>query len=219
MAVLAIMWALGNFRAADKALTYVYPYLLLSATGAAIYAQTIRRVWLRAAATLAVALLLLSQLMLGTYLPFYDQAGGLFAAASSSKPEAYDLSPILGYLDQHPPRLLLVNIPREKSWEFSLYSMFVFEQYPAHFQSGLVIDNNKTYRSLWFDTLQAPPDYAVTLRDADYIEAAHLGTVVAQTRDLILYHLDTDDLALHQAQETLDQQQEGVKPLFPSLAH
>jgi hypothetical protein len=219
LVVLAIMWAFGNFRAADKALTYVYPYLLLSAAGAAIYAQTFRRIWLRAVATLAIALLLLSQLMLGAYLPFYEQAGGLFAASSGSKPEGYDLSPIRGYLDQHPPRLLLVNIPREKSWEFSLYSMFVFEQYPAHFLSGLVVDNNKTYRSLWFDTLQAPPDYAVTLRAVDYIAAAHLGTVVAQTRDLILYHLDRDDLALHQAQEALDQQQESVKPLFPSLAH
>jgi hypothetical protein len=218
LVVLALMWSLGNYRAADKGFTYVYPYLLLAAGCAANHLGPVRRVSLRPIATASLAGLMLSQVVIGAWLPFYQQAGGLFATSASSKPEEYDLRPILAYLDKHPPRLLLVNIPRARSWEFALYGMFVFDHYPAHFESGLVIDNNKTYRNLWFDSLQAAPDYAVVLREADYIAPGHLGTEVAHTRDLVLYQLNGANLTPHLAQESQEQEWESAKPLFPTLA-
>jgi len=218
LALLLILWGLGNLRAADKAFTYVFPYLLLSAAGAAAQVPNFKRFNLQPIATGGLAALLLSQAAVGALLPFYAQVGGLFAVSAASKPESYDLSPIVTYLDQHPPRLLLVDVPRAKTWEFALYNMFVFERFPAHFQSGLVIDNNTTYRSLWLNPLQTAPDYALMLRDVDYVGPGQLGTAVAQTSDLVLYRLTQPDLALYQARDVAARALDQARPLFPTLA-
>ena len=58
--------------------------------------------------------------------------------------------------------------------------MHVFQSYPTYFQSGIVADNSNTTPAWWFDELKQAPDYAVILRDEDYIGKQQLGTPVAR---------------------------------------
>jgi hypothetical protein len=214
LAVAAVMLAAHNPRSAGKAFTYIFPYLLLAALLIVHYMPP-RLGRLAPLATLGLGVWLAGQVVFGSALPY---RGSQNFVNQSGRPEQYGLGDITGYLDQHPPRQLLVAIPRGDSWTFAYYSMFVFSRYPAYFQTGLVIDNNTTYRNLWFSSLTSVPDYAVIAKSADYIGPQQLGTLVAQTNDLALYHITTTTLAPFQAAEANFRQQEAARPLFAGLS-
>src|SRR5581483_2050125 len=132
----------------------------------------------------------------------------------SPRNESYNVSAITDYLRRNPPQLLLVDIPRTKSWEFAFYAMFVFSHFPSYFQSGLVIDNNTTFQNFWTGQLNTLPDYAVILKSHDYIGREQWGTLVAETQDLALYHLTVQDIGLLNEKERELRELEEQKPVF-----
>jgi hypothetical protein len=203
---------LHNTRAAGKAFTYIYPYFVL-ALAVAPQALTARRLSrARSFATGLVGIWFASQVVFGAGLPYTHILTRIFSEPPLQ--QNYDLSPVLSYLDQHPPRLLLVAIPRagiwpttgpyagsDTEWTFAYFSMYAFERYPAYFQSGIIVDNKLKAQNIWVQSLQQPPDYAVILKSVDYIGPQHLGTQVAETTDLALYQLTNQDLAPYRAAE------------------
>lgn len=206
---------LGNPRAAGKAFTYVYPYLVLT-VALAPGLMPAYPLWLARAAAGALVLWLALQVAIGAWLPF----GRAFQSVFSSTPRAenYDLSPITRILDTNPPQLVLVAIPRSTSWEFPFYVTFVLERFPTYFQSGLVVDNNTKIRNFWTGALTAAPDYAVIAKSDDYIGVQGLGTRVAETRDLVLYRLTRADVNALSKQSTAMQAADASKPPFqPSI--
>jgi hypothetical protein len=208
-----LMLALGNGRSAGKSLTYVAPFLPQAVMTIANHLPARRAVGRLALAALAGWLGL--QIGIGLLLPLGDNADFL---ADRPKRDQYNLSPITDYLERNPPRLLLVNVPREQGWPFAVYTMFVFGRYPAHFQSGLVIDNNPTYQNLWLWPLPAAPDYAVVRKSDDPIGVAGLGSVVAESRDLLLYRITGGDLAAFNDIEAKTRAAGSSLAVFPTLA-
>jgi hypothetical protein len=204
-----------NDRAAGKSITYIFPFLTLGLLQAAQGLRTLFAAGVQRAALAVTAAWLATQAGLGTVMPFRGRAEFLSQAA---KAEQYDVAVVTRVLDEAQPQRLMVDIPRGNKWMFAVYSMFVFGQYPAHFQSGLVIDNNPDYQALWTENLTELPDYAVVLKSVDYIGPEHLGEKLAETQDLVLYRITSTDLARFQAEERLYQEQESLKPLFPSLS-
>lgn len=207
-----------NHRSAAKAFTYVYPYLIFGAVISANYLNLLPMKFLRTIVASLLGLWLAIQCGLGAALPFIPGLGGSFKQSNYIKAEQYDLRPILSYLNDHPPSLLLVDIPRTKDWVFALYSMFAFSPYPVHFQSGLILDNSLKYQNLWLRDLSQTPDYVVVLKDVDYVAADALGTPVAETEELILYQVTAQSPEAFVARETMDRQQEQDKPVYPSQA-
>ena len=209
--------ALDNARSAGKALTYVYPWLIFVV---ALYPRYMRSHLTAPQQKLAIALLslwLVAQCLVGAYLPYSQAQGSIFGRAERRKAESYDLSAIEAYLQQAQPERLLVHVPRDKDWMFAYYCMFAFARYPAHFQSGIVIDNSTAFQNLWFEDLTAVPDYAVVLKSADYIGPGNLGTKVAETADLALYRITTGDVTPFVEAEALWKGEEAAKPPFPTL--
>ena len=190
--------ALGNLHAAGKGFTYVYPLLILglalSISGlGTLFTANGQRIMLA-----VIYLWLATQAAMGLFLPLRGRSDFL---GQPAKVEQYDLSPITSQLDRAHPSLLLVDIPRAASWPFAYYCMFVFGRYPAHFQSGLIVDNRTATPNLWLDPLNQIPDYAVVLKAADTIGTSGLGSKVAETADLVLYRIVSGDLTLFQQNE------------------
>jgi hypothetical protein len=206
--------ATGNQRSAGKAFTYIFAFLIF---GLLVTPRLAANYLPRPGRALASGLLgiwLVGQLAVGAYLPLRRTPDFI---RNPQKTADYDLSPLLNYLEQHDPEMLLVAVPTGTSWPFALYSMFAFSRYPVHFQTGLVIDNNLAHQTLWLSTLNALPSHIIVTRDADYVAPQQLGTKVAETADLVLYEATSSDLATFQAQEAVFQQSEALKTPFPSL--
>jgi hypothetical protein len=218
LALTAIFALRNSDYSAGRSVSYYYQYLVLA--GLIWLRHTPRWLprWQHWLAVGLTAFALGLQVLLGQYLPWANMPATLFGRSEALKHEAYDLSPVLRRLAAARPRQLLVNIPRERNWTFPLYCMFVFSPYPAHFQSGLVIDNNLNYQNLWFSELASAPDYVVTAKGDDFVGAGALGELVAETPDLALYRITQPDLQAFQAHEAALQQAEADKPLYPTLA-
>jgi len=208
--------ATNNDRSAGKAVTYIYPFLtlgLLAALGLASRVLTLpEQRW----ANVIVGVWLIGVCLGGSYLALRRVPDFLDAP---DKSEQYDLTPITRYLDRAKPGLLLVDIPRDSAWMFAYYSEFVFDRYPAYFQSGLVVDNGVQYQNLWLSPMGPAPDFAVVAKRADYIGPAHLGALVAETPDLALYKIDAANLSAFQSYEADYRQKQSALPWFPSLKH
>ena len=216
LAALESFWQ-GNLRTAGKAMTYVYPYLTLSVllipqSLGSTAPQRVQR-----AISLLVGVWLAYQGVLGPYITYAHSAVDALGLALNNSASStllkqgknYNLSPIESYLDEHPPHLLLVTVPRdiggkeirEQVWPFAFYAMFTFARFPHYFQSGFIIDNDPTTSNLWFGSLTQAPDYAVILKDVDYIGPEGLGIKVAETENLTLYRLNASDLSLYNQHE------------------
>ena len=212
--LVAAMVVANNDRAAGKSFTYVAPDLVFALLLFVCRADVVLTTAGQRLAHGVLAGWLVAQALIGVYLPLRRSPDFI---SQTPKAEHYDLTPITRALEQAQPRLLLVDIPRTETWMFAYYSMLTFGRYPAHFQSGLVIDNNPRYQSLWFSSLPTLPDYAVVLKQTNYIGPQQLGALVAETADLALYRLTAVDTTSFDAQEQLYRQNEKQKPLFPSL--
>lgn len=205
--------AAGNYRASGKAFTYVYPYMTF---GILLFPKYMKQLFQPLLQKFTLALLgvwLVAQSVMVLYLPATHVLDGVLVPPA--KNENFDLGPIVGYLDTHPPRMLLVTIPRaqiwsdtnpawgQETWDFAYYSMLVFKKYPVYFQSGIIVDNSLQAQNMWLQSLTVSPDYAVILKSVDYIGSKRLGTKVAETAELILYKLDSVDLSLLKDQERI----------------
>lgn len=205
------MFISGNLRATGRAFSYGLPFLVVGLASATTFSFG-ARAWAQRAAVAAVVGWGVLQMGLGIYLPFGNAWVGVFGP--KPRPEMYDLTPITRYLDQHPPQMLLVSIPRDKRWDFPYYTTFVFAKYPVYYQSGLLVDNNVTYKNVWLEPLGTAPDYAVISKDHDYIADKQWGEPVAETRDLRLYRVTVADPALWNAAEQEIRAAEAEKPDF-----
>lgn len=216
-AIVALLALLDdNARAAGKAVTYVQPYLVLAVLIATSHLSEIRARWFKFAIVGIVSIWLLLDVSFGAYVPYIVPPKGIFAQSNAWKPEQYDLAPILGYLSQNRPHQILVFVPRTKSWTFAYYSTFVFDELPSYFQSGLVIDNSTSYKNLWLQDPPGTPDYAVVLKSVDYIGPQNLGAKVAETADLALYRITTQNIEAFNERETAYRQIDEAKPSHPS---
>lgn len=193
-------WSLGggNLRASGKAFSYVYPYVILGVAVAAGSVSTIAPRFERPLYA-GVTFWFVIQIALGAVLPFTGAFSRVFNY--SKRAEAYDLAPITRVLDANPPGLLYVAVPRTSGWEFAYYTSLVLGRYPAHFSSGLVMDNSMAVQNFWQSEPTTAPDYAVVLKSADIIGSAQLGEQLAETRDLVLYRLGPDALNALRTQE------------------
>jgi|GEM_PF-2201577 hypothetical protein len=205
----------GNVLLSGKLFGYTFPYLVLGMLLIVNDTQGLNGFWKRAA-TAVISVWLVSQIAVAFYLPYAQNVSGVFKMARQNKPHQYDLSAITNSLRAHPPQQLLVNIPRAKDWSFAYYTMLVFNAYPAHFQSGIIVDNNLAPQNFWTPPLQQLPDYAVVAKEADYFGAQGLGERVAETQDLVLYRVTTTNLQIIQTQEESIQLSEANKPFFHS---
>jgi hypothetical protein len=207
----------GSDHVAGKALTFVFPILMLTPLLLTNYASrflTSRRqrilvgffsVWLGL------------QILLSFYIPYSPTVNGVFQEGNERKENSYELAPILTELDQANPSLLVVDVPRGKDWTFAYYAMFAFAKYRPYFLSGLVVDNNTQFQNLWLRELDGIPDYAIVARNTDYIASHQLGTPIASTSDLVLYKLNTGSSAVFLEQLETNKEENAKKPLFPSL--
>jgi hypothetical protein len=203
-----------NDRAADKLFTYGYPLLILLGAVAVQYAGRVLQPPFQRAAPALAAGWLGGTLLLGAAIPL---SRGLAILPAAARPQRYDVQALLSQLPAGAAGPIVVNVPRAEDWMFPLYLQFVFGARGGYFQHGLVIDNGSVYQNLYFDTLSTLPHYAVMLKSADYVGMAGLGEAVAETPDLILYRLTTDDLGALQMYDAQQRQAEAAKPLFPSL--
>ena len=201
-----------NERASAKAFTYVYPYLIFAVCIAGNYVHLLFQPVLKKAVLTGIGLWLVTQFVFAGSIPYLRRLGGVFHQTEMSKSNQFDLEPITRYLDINKPRLLLIDIPRTDTWTFAYYAMCVFSHYRSHFQSGLVVDNSTVSQNLWLQDLTEVPDYAVILKQADYIGPQELGVTVAETKDLRLYRIMSDDLEPFLSQERMYQLQEQEKP-------
>lgn len=207
-AVLLLMvffFARGLYSAVGRELSYGFSFLAFGLLIAANHALTSRRTWIARGVPALVAIWMAIEIVLGLGLPFTN----VNIIPRVDQPQVYDLSPLTQYLNQNPPRLLLVAVPKTDDWQFAAYVMHVLQPYPTYYQSGVVVDNSNTTPAWWFGELQQPPDYALILRDEDYIGKQQWGSPVASTRDLILYKLSTDDVAALNASEKTFRARDG----------
>jgi hypothetical protein len=222
LALALAAFAADNHRAAGKAFTYSYPYLILSAViGARHLGQVFQPLARRVVAAALAAWLGLATLS-GIYLQYNDRVAA--AQGAPAKASDFDLAPLTGYLDAHRPERLLVIIPRAKvwaagaqnpseaaGWAFAYYAMLAFGPYQPYYQSGLIVDNSAQAQNMWLQDLPAPPDYAVVLNEVDYLGLQGLGVPVARTADLTLYRLTAADLAaLARQEQRLFAEREGA---------
>ena len=146
--------AMSNAKAADKAFTYTYPYLILAvvipatAVGEAFTVGGGSRSLVARATKGLVGTWLVLLVMLGLLLPFQSQPQDYFARSGKIKgSNSYDLSGLLPALQAANPELLVVNVPSDTGWEYPFYLMLVVTPYPTYYQSGLVIDNSTGFRN------------------------------------------------------------------------
>ena len=216
--VAVLMFAAGTLWASCRAVTYVYPFMVLALLA---ILRDVRDRWRPRLATAAIALTsvwLVIMILFGATLPINRLVqGNAFSAGGMNKPENYDLSQIVTALRQLNPTLLMVDIPRKDNWMFAYYTMFVFKEFPVHFSSGLIYDNSTNYRNLWLEALPSAPDYAVVRKDDDFIAARKLGDAVTASEDLVLYRITTKNRDVLQLREQLLQEREAEKLAFPGL--
>jgi hypothetical protein len=211
-----VFLATHNQVSAGKALTYVFPYLMLAPL---LMIENFSRLFqpaLQRLSVLVVAIWLATQCAVALVWP--NRPTDTFMAIPS-RPEQYDLSPITSALAQQAPKRLLVGIPTGASWEYAFYTQLALSAYPVHFQTGLLLDNNTTYQNYMQPRLLLAPDYAVLLKEFDYIGPEQLGERIAETQDLVLYRVTEPDVAVFNAHEKLFWQQVADKPLFFNLSH
>lgn len=207
-----------NGHSAEKALTYVFPYLILAPSLLTKYCEGWVNVRAQRIIAGLVSVWLGLQILMSFYLPYNSNVQGIFREGDAwYKAEGYDLTPILTALDGANPSHLVVDVKRTKDWTFAYYTMFALAKYNPYFLSGLVIDNNVKYKNLWFGDLPVTAEYAVTSRKDDYIAARNLGVPVASTKDLVLYHLTVQDTRAFEERVKEYQVQDSAKPFFPSL--
>lgn len=212
LSISAGMFLLGRTYLASRVIGYTFPYFILGALLPTAYLYQVRNTWLRHGILLALAAWLLVQLAIGVFIPFNAKPLGLFRQSVRHKQHQFDLAPIQAYLKENPPRLLLVNIPRDEQWTFAYYTMFLFKEYPSYLQSGIVVDNSVLPQNLWFTNLEAAPDFAVMLRSADYLRDTAAATLVAETEDLVLYRVTDADPELFVEQDKRIRELEKAKP-------
>jgi hypothetical protein len=217
LALMAIMWANHNWHGGGKALTYVWPYLAILV---ALFVEYVRR-RLGAAgqfAVVSVTAWLVGQSLLGLLLGHASLVNR--ALKGVAKTNTYDVSPITRELASRQPRRMLVAVPRpgtwgqseQETWPFPFYVMFVFASFGARFQSGLIIDNQPAVRNWWTGPLNEAPDYVVVSKAADYMAGRDVGRRLAETPDLALYHVTSDDVELFRAEEVRLQRLEAARP-------
>lgn len=216
--VALLMYMAGTLWASGRAVTYVYPFMVLALLA---ILRDAKRQWRPRLATVAVALMsvwLVLMILVGATLPINRLVrGDAFSAGGMNKPENYDLSRIVTALRKVQPTLLMVDVPRTFNWVFPYYTMFVFDEFPVHFSSGLIYDNSVNYRNLWLEELPSAPDYAVVRKDDDFIAARKLGDVVTESDDLVLYRITTKNRDVLQLREQILQEREADKLAFPGL--
>ncbi|NOZ71204.1 MAG: hypothetical protein GXP38_04710 [Chloroflexi bacterium] len=216
--VSAVMFAAGTNWASGRAFTYVYPFLVFGLLALWKEDWPLPLAW-RSAARVFVAAWFVVQIGFGAYLP-YAHLTQLkpFRDANTNKPEDYDVYALTHKLDEVSPQRLVVSTPREEDlWMFPYYLMFVFDDYPAYFLSGMVFDNNTNYQNFWPGELDAAPDYAVVRGDFDFVAQQGLGELVASTKDLRLYRVTSPDVEVFHRQQKILQAAEKDKLLFPGL--
>jgi hypothetical protein len=199
-----------NLRAAGKAFLYSYPFVSLMPALSLRWASNIFQPRFRTAWFLGILAWFATQPLWSVYLPFSTPADQALQVALNNSPPLvaaksadYNIEPIMDYLGQHRPRLLLVAVPRTESvqgdsgrnWPFAYYVMLKLAGYNTHFQTGLISDNNPETANLWLRPLDETPDLVLIHRTIDYIGPAQAGQVVAETADLTLYAVDKLDLA------------------------
>lgn len=214
LAIAALFLAREDLRSAGKAFGYVYPYLMLGVLIFPTYAPKFLNVAIERGAYVLLVGWLVAQCLIGTVIPFLPNPTGLFVNGDRFKAQQFDLTALDSVLSRETPQLLLVDVPRTQGWVFAYYTMFALDKYTEYYQSGIILDNNTAPRNLWPDSLERAPDYAVILKDADYIGPAKLGEPIAQTPDLILYRVTDTDLAKWNDQEARLKEQEAGKTEF-----
>lgn len=211
------LYLADNEHAASKAITFVFPYLILTPLLLSNYTGRWANPRWNQVLIAVFSLWLGLQVLMSVYVPYNPGVRGIFLEGRAFKRESYDLSPILAQLEQLKPSTLLVDVPRGKNWTFAYYTMLALAPYHPYFLSGLIVDNNVKYRNLWLHDIPGAPDYIVVPRASDYIAAHNWGVRVSSTPDLILYQLTTRDTSVYQARAKANQAQDANKPLFPSL--
>jgi hypothetical protein len=207
----------ANPRGSGKAFTYAFPYLMMSPL---VLPSYIKERFGAKAQLLLVGVLgvwLGLQILLTFYLPFSPLVGGIFRQGDRFRQVAFDLEPILQELDRVRPTNLMVDVRRHDYWGFAFYAMFATAEYRPYFQSGIVVDNNTTFRNLWFRKLSRAPDYALILKRDDYIGQENLGEELASTKDLVLYRYTSQNTGPLSRELREIQTEEEAKPLFPTL--
>lgn len=214
-----LFWLDDNAKAAGKAFTYIYTFCFLGVLiGAEALAGRLHRRW-RQVFLGALAIWLLTAVVVGALIPFDQRAAGRFARSRTLRADyALDLQPITTVLDRSDPDLVLVDVPRDERFFFAFYVMLALSNYPTYFQSGLVIDGGTSYQNLWLGSLDRAPDYAVILKTADYLDSAEFAQKVAETPNLRLYHITADETDFFHEKESKLRMEEQTKAVFPSLA-
>lgn len=212
-----VMFWRGNEKNTGRALSYIYPYVILLTLTGATWRAPQRDNWFRYAALAVVTLWVGTQLLAATMLAFRPPPKTIFQRGSA-KAYQFDVAPIENYLRAHPPQQLAVSVPRVKSFDLAFYLQLVTVPYHPYFLSGLVVDNQLKSQNLWFGELERAPDYVLVLRQMDWVGAENLGTRVAETPDLILYRISTPDLAPFRAQEQILRDAEQTKTFLESTS-
>ncbi|NOX63185.1 MAG: hypothetical protein GXP42_14765 [Chloroflexi bacterium] len=215
--VAAVMFATGTYWASGRAFTYVYPFLVLSIM--VLWSENdAQAAWLSVARKLVAAWFVL-QVLFGLSLPYVHLTQlKPFRTANANKPEDYDVSALTSALNEADPQWLAVSAPREEGlWMFPYYLMFVFDDYPVYFLSGIGFDNNTDFQNLWFGELNAAPDYVVVRTNSDFVAGEGWGELIASTKDLRLYRVNAPNIEVFRQHEAFLQAQEANKLLFPGL--
>ncbi len=216
--VAVLMFVAGTLWASGRAVTYVYPFMVLALLAILRDAGAHWRPRLATAAVALTSVWLVIMILVGATLPINRLVqGDAFSAGGMNKPENYDLSRIVTALRQLHPSLLVVDIQRTDNWVFPYYTTYIFKEFPTYFLSGLIYDNSTNYRNLWLDALPSAPDYAVVRKNDDFIAARKLGELVAETEDLALYRIKTQNVSLFDQRQAILQQREAGKLSFPGL--
>ncbi len=211
---LVMLWR-GNEKNAGRALSYIYPYVILLGLTGATWQAPLRQKWFQYAALATVTLWVVTQLFAATALAFRPPPKTIFQRGSA-KTYQFNVAPIENYLRAHPPQQLAVNVPRAKTFDFAFYISLVTAPYQPYFLSGLVVDNQLGSQNLWFGELERAPDYALILKQDDWVGAENLGTRVAETTDLILYRITTRELAPFRVHEQILRDADQTKTFLES---
>ncbi|MBI5055305.1 MAG: hypothetical protein HZB61_01625 [Nitrospirae bacterium] len=194
-----IFYFRNNYYPAGKALMLFYPFYFLALPLLPKYLSDYKYLAfkpIRVFLSLLITLWLVLQSALGfNWIDMARYQRMVIDVVSQPKPEQYDISAITDYLDKNPPSLLLVNIPRVKTWAFPYYAIFVFSKYRSYFQDGIIIDNGFDVNDNFpAGGLTEMPDYAVISKSVDYIGPNNLGAKLSETNDIVLYRITTEDI-------------------------
>ena len=217
--------AMSNAKAADKAFTYTYPYLILAVViGVTTIVEAFagggrfRPLIVQSTKALVASWLALA-VILGLFLPFQSQPQDYFARSVKVKgSNSYDISHLLPALQTANSELLVVNVPSDTGWEYPFYLMLVLTPYRTYYQSGLVIDNSTGFRNFLLAVPDRAPDYVLTNTPADYVAGTSFGELIAQDPGLRLYRLQNGAQPWVAERLAQSRSEQEAKPPFPTLA-